>query len=349
MNDRDVDLRTTYLGLELRSPIVASAGPLTGDIDRIVDLERAGVGAVVLPSLFEEQIEHDTSEIDRLLAVNDYDSWVDPSRPPSDTAGYNQGADDYLELVEGAKSRVDIPVIASLNGAHIGGWVRQARRLADAGADAIELNLFAVGADPIVSCAAFESEQFGLVALLADEVSVPLAVKISPFYSSLANFVLGLEEAGAAGVTLFNRFLLPELEPEAIGVVQGVHLSAPSDVGLPLRWTSILRPRLSMSIALSSGVHSGYDVAKSILAGADVVMMTSALLRHGVNHVNEVETQLRRWMVQQGDTSLATVRGSLCHDTNVDPNAHERANYIAALVTSARGFSSIHTSSPEAT
>jgi len=199
------------------------------------------------------------------------------------------------------------------------------------------LNLFAVGADPIVSCASLESEQFGLVALLADEVMVPLAVKISPFYSSLANFVLGLEEAGAAGVTLFNRFLLPELEPEATGVLPQAALSTPNDLRLPLRWTSILRQQLAMSIALSSGVHSWYDVVKSIRAGADVVMMTSALLRHGAGHVAEVEAQLRSWMASHGEP-LSVVRGSLCHDATADPNAHERASYIATLVNHTHEF-----------
>ena len=314
MSDLDVDLRTTYLGLELRSPLVASAGPLTGDVDRIVDLERAGIGAVVLPSLFEEQIEHETNEVDRLLAINnDEYGWIDPSRPPFGIAQHPTDVDGYLQLIEGAKSRVDIPVIASLNGANIGGWLRHAHLLSDAGADAIELNLFAVGADPIVSCASLESEQFGLVALLADEVTVPLAVKISPFYSSLANFVVGLQEAGAAGVTLFNRFLLPELEPEATGVLPRAVLSTPNDLGLPLRWTSILRQHLAMSIALSSGAHNWYDVVKSIRAGADVVMMTSALMQHGVDHIVEVEAHLRSWMAQHGEP-LSAVRGSLRHD-----------------------------------
>lgn len=338
----DVNLHTTYLGLELCSPLVASAGPLTGEVDQIVELERAGAGAVVLPSLFEEQIEHETNEIDRILAVNNYDSWVDPSLPPPELDEYNRGVDDYLQLIEGAKSSVDIPIIASLNGANIGGWLRHAHLLADAGADAIELNLFAVGADPIVSGVSLESEQFGLVAILADEVSVPLSVKISPFYSSLSNFVVGLEEAGAAGVTMFNRFYLPELDPESMGVLTRVTLSDPHDQRLPVRWTSIMRPHIAMSIALSSGVQSGFDVAKSILAGADVVMMTSALLRFGVGHVAEVESQLRSWMTEHGHDSLSAVRGSLCQHDNVDPAAHERANYIATIVSHTRGFRSAH-------
>lgn len=340
MSDLDVNLRTTYLGLDLRSPLVASAGPMTSEVDRIVELENAGIGAVVLPSLFEEQIEHETNEINRMLAVNNYDSWVDPSLPPPDVDEYNRGVDDYLQLIEGAKSSVDIPVIASLNGANIGGWLRHAHLLADAGADAIELNLFAVGADPIVSGATLESEQLGLVAILAAEVSVPLAVKISPFYSSLSNFVVGLQEAGAAGVTMFNRFYLPELDPESVGVMPRLTLSDPHDVRLPARWTSIMRPHVTMSIALSSGVHTGLDAAKSILVGADVVMMTSALLRDGANHVAEVESQLRAWMTHFGYDSLPPIRGSLCHDASVDPAAHERAQYIATIVGHTRGFRS---------
>lgn len=338
MSDFDVDLRTTYLGLALRSPLVASAGPLTGEVDRIVELERAGIAAVVLPSLFEEQIEHETDEIDRILAVNNFGSWVDPSLPSPDVDEYNRGVDDYLQLIEGAKSSVDIPVIASLNGANIGGWLRHAHLLADAGADAIELNLFAVGADPAMSGATLESEQLALVALLAKEVSVPLAVKISPFYSSLSNFVVGLQEAGAAGVTMFNRFYLPELDPESASVMPRLTLSGPDDVRMPVRWTSIMRPHVAMSIALSSGVHTGLDVAKSILAGADVIMMTSALLRDGVDHVAEVESQLLGWMSHYGYESLAPIRGSLCHESTVDPAAHERAHYIATIVGHTRGF-----------
>jgi dihydroorotate dehydrogenase (fumarate) len=330
MSPQAINLRTTYLGLDLKSPLVASAGPLTRDVEQIIELERAGAGAVVLPSLFEEQIERETSEIDRLLAGS-REGFVAASVPPPDLDGYNTGVDRYLELIEGAKSAVDIPVIASLNGANIGGWLRFAHLVQDAGADAIEINLFTVAADPTVSGATLESEQFGLVSILAGELEIPLAVKISPFYSSLASFVVGLQEAGAAGVTMFNRFYLSEIDPESLGTIPHVTLSIPEDVRLPLRWTSIMRRHLDMSIAASSGVHSGFDAAKLILAGADVVMTTSALLRYGVRHLVDVETQLRAWMEHHDYASTSAMRGTACHDDVADPTAHERANYIAMI------------------
>jgi dihydroorotate dehydrogenase (fumarate) len=330
MNPQAINLRTTYLGLELRSPLVASAGPLTRDVEQIVELERLGIGAVVLPSLFEEQIEHETSEIDRLLAGS-REGFVAANVFPPELDDYNTGVDRYLELIEAAKSAVDIPVIASLNGANIGGWLRFAHLVEDAGADGIEINLFTVAADPIVSGAALESEQLGLVSILAAELEIPLAVKISPFYSSLSSFIVGLQEAGAAGVTMFNRFYLSELDPESLGTIPHVTLSIPEDVRLPLRWTAIMRQHLSMSIAASSGVHSGFDAAKLILAGADVVMMTSALLRYGVGHLVDVEAQLRAWMDHHDDASATAMRGTASHGDVADPIAYERANYIATI------------------
>ena len=271
------DLHTTYLGLSLRSPIVASAGPFTGDLDRLGELEQAGVAAVVLPSLFEEQIEHETAEIDRLFTVHD-DSFVEATSFFPEIDDYDSGVDRYLGLIEAAKERVDVPVIASLNGANIGGWVKYARLLESAGADAVELNLYTVAADPAFSGASLESEHLELVSLVAEEVGVPVAVKISPYYSSLAAFVVGIQQAGADGVVMFNRFYSPDLDLETLEVMPRIALSTPEELRLPLRWIGILREHLSISIAGSTGVHSGFDSAKLILAGADVTMATSALL-----------------------------------------------------------------------
>lgn len=324
------DLHTDYLGLRLRSPIVASPGPLTGDVDQVMELERAGVGAVVLPSLFEEQIEHDTNEIDRLFSLHS-DSFGEAATMLPELDDYNNGVDRYLEHVEAVKRSVDIPVIASLNGANIGGWVRYARLLADAGADAIELNLYTVAADPIVSSQALESEQFGLVAILADEVDVPLAVKISPFYSSLASFVMALQEAGARGVVMFNRFYQPDLDLETLDVQPRLALSSPEELRLPLRWTGIMREHLSMSIAASTGVHSGQDVAKLVLVGADVAMTTSSLLRYGAAHVATIEAELREWMSEHDYESIDQMKGAVRNEVAADPSGYERANYIGNL------------------
>ena len=223
-----IDLTTRYLGLQLRSPIIASPGPITGHLDRLTELEAAGVGAVVLPSLFQEQIEHETSEIDRLYSVHHYSSGEASSFFP-EIDGYNTGADAYLALVEAARDTVDVPVIASLNGANLGGWLRYARLLEDAGADAMELNLYAIAADPTQSAAAIETEQLALVAIVSKEVSIPVAVKISPFYTSVAAFALGLQNAGASGLVMFNRFYLPDLNLDTLDVEPRISLSTQAE------------------------------------------------------------------------------------------------------------------------
>lgn len=335
------DLHCNYLGLRLKSPLVASAGPLTGDVDRMVELERAGAAAIVLPSLFEEQIEHDTNEIDRLFSLH-RDSFGEATTFLPELDDYNSGVDAYLALVEDAKARVDIPVIASLNGTNIGGWLKYAMLLQDAGADAIELNLYSVAADPVVSGASLESEHFGLVALLADEVTIPIAVKVSPYYSSLSSFVVGLEEAGAAGVVMFNRFYLPDFDLETLDVMPRLTLSTPEELRLPLRWTGILRDYLTMSIAASTGVHSGFDVVKLILAGADVTMTTSSLLRNGVGHLATIEEQLRDWMVEHDYESVEQMRGAVSRSASADPAAFERANYIGNLASYTSSFLGAH-------
>ncbi|MEL6892844.1 MAG: dihydroorotate dehydrogenase-like protein [Actinomycetota bacterium] len=326
-----IQLHTEYLGLALRSPIVASAGPLTGSVDTLMELEQHGVGAVVLPSLFEEQVEHETYEIDRLFELH-ADSFLEA---PSMFPELDDEASDerYLRLIEAARSSIDVPVIASLNGANVGGWVRYGRLLESAGASAIELNLYTVASDPLMSSAEVESEQLSLVALLADELTVPLAVKISPFYSSLGSFVVGLQSAGAAGVVMFNRFYQPDLDAEALDMVPSLSLSSSDDSRLPLRWAGLLRDHLSMSIAASSGVHAGLDAAKLLLAGADVVMMTSALLRNGTGHVEAVETELQAWMRDHEYESVGQLRGAARFGALADPAAYERANYIGNLAT----------------
>ncbi len=325
-------LRTQYLGLDLRSPILASAGPLTGDVEDLLALERAGVGAVVLPSLFEEQIEHETHEIDRLFDLH-AESFGEATTLFPSVDDYNSGTDRYLALVEVAKSSIDVPVIASLNGANVGGWLRYGQLVEDAGADAIELNLYTLSSDPTISGAWLESEQLELVAVLAGELSVPLAVKISPYYSSLGSFVVGLQEAGASGVVMFNRFYQPDLDVEEIDMVPRLALSTPLDSRLPLRWTGLLRDHLSMSIAASSGIHHGTDVVKLLLAGADVTMMTSALLRNGAEHVAVVEDELRDWMDEHEYESVSELRGAARLTALADPAAYERANYIGNLAS----------------
>jgi dihydroorotate dehydrogenase (fumarate) len=324
------DLTTKYLGLTLRSPLVASPGPYTGDLDRLSELQDAGAGAVVLPSLFEEQIEHETAEIDRLFSVH-HDSSGEASSFLPEVDGYNTGPDAYLTLVEAARDRLDIPIIASLNGTNIGGWIRYARLIEDAGADALELNLYAVAADPSRSGASLEAEQLELVALLTGEVKLPVAVKVSPYYSSLAAFLLGLQDAGAAGVVMFNRFYAPDLDPETLDVTPRIALSNHTELRVPLRWIGIAHDFLKISIAGSTGVHGGIDAAKLILVGADVAMTTSCLLFHGPGYLSTIEFELREWMQHHGYHTVDEMRGAVSREAAADPSAYERANYIGNL------------------
>jgi dihydroorotate dehydrogenase (fumarate) len=331
------DLHTSYLGLQLRSPFVASAGPATGDVGRLAALEDAGAAAVVLPSLFEEQIEHEVAEIDRLFTVHD-ESFAEATSFFPEHDDYESGIDRYLAMIETAKRRIDIPVIASLNGTNIGGWVKYARLLQDAGADALELNLYTVAADPAVDGAALERDHLELVALVGDEVGVPVAVKISPYYSSLSAFVVGVQRAGAAGIVMFNRFYSPDLDLETLSVMPRLALSSPDELRLPLRWIGILREHLTISIAGSTGVHSGFDAAKLVLAGADVTMATSALLHHGPAHIATMEAQLVDWMDEHEYDSVAQMRGAVASHATTDPTAYERANYIGNLAVHTSRF-----------
>ncbi len=326
------DLHTTYLGLALRSPLVASAGPLTDRLDRIAELEQAGASAIVLPSLFEEQIEHETAEIDRLFTVH-RDSFGEATSFFPEIDNYNSGVDAYLELIEGARRRVDVPVIASLNGTNIGGWVKYARLLEGAGADAMELNLYTVAANPAINGATLEAEHLELVALVVEEVGIPVAVKISPYYSSLSAFAVSLQEAGASGLVMFNRFYSPDLDLETLDVLPRIALSTPEELRLPLRWIGIMREHLSISLAGSTGVHSGYDAAKLILAGADVTMTTSSLLHNGPQHLATIEQQLREWMSEHDYDSVGQMRGAVAGHTAGDPTAYERANYIGNIIS----------------
>lgn len=334
---RGPDLGTDYLGLHLRTPLVASASPFTGDLNRVAELEAAGVSAVVLPSLFEEQIEHDTAEIDRLYTLG-ADSFGEATSLLPELDSYNTGPDDYLDLIENVRHRVGVPVIASLNGTNLGGWVRYARLVESAGADALELNLYAVAADPTRTAAEIEAEQLELVRTVVSVCRIPVAVKVSPFYSALTHFLIELQGAGAAGVVMFNRFYAPDLDLETLDVRPALTLSSRDDLRLPLRWIGIAREYLDVSIAASSGIHDGRDAAKALLAGADVAMTTSALLINGPGHLATIERELCDWMTEHGYESVDEMRGAACQGAVADPDAYERANYIGNLARFASRF-----------
>jgi dihydroorotate dehydrogenase (fumarate) len=326
------DLRTTYLGLELRSPIVASAGPLTRDLETAQRMEAAGAGAIVMPSLFEEEIVHEEVELSFALeaGAEHFPEAIDyfPRFAVIDSV-----LDRYLSTVGELKSALDIPVIASLNGTTTGGWVNYAQMLADAGADALELNLYRLAADPDRTADDVEQGDLQLIADVVAAVDLPVAVKLGPFYTAMANFARRVVATGAEGFVLFNRFYQPDLDIETREVVPRIDLSQPWELRLPLRWIAILRPVLGagVSLAATSGVHSGGDVVKALLVGADVAMTTSALLRRGPEHLATVEAELRAWMVDHDYASVSQLRGSVSTATSDDPAAFERANYLRTL------------------
>jgi len=332
---KDCDLSSTYLGLPLRSPLVASSGPLTSRIDSLRALEQAGIAAVVLPSLFEEQVDHEDQQSDRLAELGS-DSNPEATSYFPDLGDYESVADRYLRHVEDAKKALSIPVVASLNGVTSGGWVRYARLLELAGADAIELNLYGVAADLDVTGSQVEDDQVELVALVKASLSIPLAVKIGPHYSALGHQATRFIDAGADGLVLFNRFYQPDIDPWTRKVTPALELSSSAELRLPLRWTAILSGRVEASLAVTTGVHTGADVARCLLAGADVAMMTSALLVNGPAHVTAVERELVAWAAESGFESVEQLKGSVSQRNVADPSTFERANYMAALI----GFSS---------
>jgi dihydroorotate dehydrogenase (fumarate) len=326
------DLRTTYLGLDLRSPIVASAGPLTREPEIAQRLEAAGASAIVLPSLFEEEIVHEEVDLSFALEAG-AEHFPEALEYFPRFAEVDSVLDHYLATLSELKDALDIPVIASLNATTTGGWVRYAELLANTGADAIELNVYRLAADPEQHAADVEARDLRLIADVVGAVDLPVAVKLGPYYTAMANFARQVAATGAQGLVLFNRFYQPDLDLETRDVVPKIDLSQPWELRLPLRWIAILRPILNpaVSLAATSGVHSGGDVVKALLVGADVAMTTSALLRHGPEHLATLEAGLRAWMTDHDYESVAQLRGSVSTATSEDPAAFERANYLRTL------------------
>ncbi len=331
------DLTTRYLGLELSGPVIASAGPLTGSLENLRALEDAGAAAVVLPSLFEEDvIEEELHLADLLDDGEEFPEFA--SAPLSEAAAdYVLGPERHVRLVERAKAALRIPVIASVNAVNPGGWERYATLLVDAGADAIELNMYAVAADPHESAALVEARKLDVVAAVRAAVSVPLAVKLSPFYTSVAHVAAAVVSQGADGLVLFNRFYAPDIDLGTLAVRPVLTLSESDDLRLPLRWLGILRPQLpTTSLAASSGVHSGADVLKALLVGADVACTTSAVLRRGPGHVAAMLTEVRAWLESNDYSSVRQLHGSMSAASVPDPAGFERAQYRTIVTTLGR-------------
>jgi dihydroorotate dehydrogenase (fumarate) len=323
------DLSTDYLGLELRSPIVASSSPLTGHLDGLRDLEDAGVGAVVLPSLFEEQIVFESVELESFGEALSYFPELDD---------YNTGPDRYLELIAEAKQKLEIPVIASLNGTSPGGWLEHAKLIEQAGADALELNLYLVAADPQMTADSVEASYRELVTAVRSAVQLPLAVKLSPYFTALAHVALELVEAGADGLVLFNRFFQPDLDLETLDVAPRMTFSSSEELRLPLRWIGILHGQVRASLAATSGVHTADDALKVLLAGANVAMMASALLERGPRRIGQIQRTISMWMEEREYASIRQLQGSVSRRAVADPAAFERANYMRTLKSYSSSF-----------
>ncbi len=324
------DLSTTYLGLNLKNPLVASASPISKNIDKARKLEEAGVSAIVMYSLFEEQIIHESMELDHFL-TRGTDSFAEAMTYLPDGGMYSVGPEKYLNQVAGLKKALNIPVIGSLNGVSKGGWTKYAKQIQDAGADALELNLYYIPTDPDLTAQELENAQVELVAEVKSAISIPLAVKLSPFVTALPNFARRIVEAGANGLVLFNRFYQPDFDLDELEIVHSLDLSTSAELRLPLRWISILYGKVNADFALTSGVHTANDVLKSMMAGAKVAMMASNLLHNGEQIIPSMLNDINWWMESHEYESIKQMQGSMSQKSVKEPAAFERANYMKVL------------------
>jgi len=338
-----VDLTTSYLGLSLRNPLVASPSPATSTVDRVRALADAGVGAVVLPSLYEEQVvAEELREIGFTEPYEDVHGEAQGYFPVVPGTQLPGATWRYLSLVRETAAAVDIPVIASLNGSSLGGWTDFAVRMEEAGAAALELNIYFVPGDPRTSGRAVEDRHVEILARVKAAVSIPVAVKLSPHFSSTGDMALRLDEAGADGLVLFNRFLHPDVDPETLVVTPGVGLSTPEEARLARSWIAILSGQVRASLAATTGVESARDVAAYLLAGADVVMTASALLRHGLGHAEVLIDGLTEWLRRKRFDSVREARARLAVPAGVDPDRYQRAGYVAALDAARRTYGELN-------
>lgn len=330
------DLSTIYLGLKLSNPLVPSASPLSKSIDGIKHMEDAGAGAVVLYSLFEEQINQESHALDHFL-THGTESFAEALTYFPEPSAFNLSPEKYLEHIRKAKEAVSIPVIASLNGVSNGGWINYAKRIQEAGADAIELNIYYVPTDPYLASHEIELAYFDLVRAVKRSVTIPVAVKLSPYFTNMAHMARRLDEAGADALVLFNRFYQPDIDLEELDVVPRAVLStpqAPQALRLPLTWIGILYGKVNADLALTSGVHSAQDALKGLMVGADVVMMASELLMNGIDRIGVVKADMLRWMEEHEYASVAQMRGSMSQRSVPSPAAFERAHYMRAISVS---------------
>lgn len=327
-----MDITTTYLGLKLRSPLVVGASPLGDSIDNLKKMEDCGAAAVVLHSLFEEQLRLEQYELHHHL-THGTESFPEALSYFPEPQELLVGPEAYLRHITAAKKAVKMPVIASLNGSTLGGWTNYAKKMEEAGADAIELNIYYIPTDMELSGATVEQTYVDILKAVKSVVKIPVAVKLSPFFSNMANMAKRLVDAGADGLVLFNRFYQPDIDLEQLEVVPNILLSTPMAMRLPLRWIAILYGRLNVSFAATSGIHKGTDVIKMIMAGADVTMLCSVLMRHGIEHIAVIEQEMIKWMEEHEYESVSQMKGSMSQKSCPDPTAFERAQYMRALAT----------------
>lgn len=325
-----MDLSTNYLGLELENPLVPSASPLSKSMDGIKRLAEAGAGAIVMHSLFEEQINANSMEIDHFL-TSGTDSFGEALSYFPEMDSYEVGPDSYLEHIREAKESVQIPIIGSLNGVSDGGWIEFAQLIEEAGADALELNIYYIPTDPDKSGAEIESMYLEVIRSVCNSVKIPVAVKFGPFFSSIPNIAKRMTQLGAKGLVMFNRFYQPDFDIRAMEVVPNLVLSTSDELRLPLRWTAILYKKVLADIAITSGIHTGSDVIKGVLAGANVTMLASELLSNGVHRISEIKSDITQWMELYEYDSINQMRGSMSQINTPEPAAFERANYMKVL------------------
>jgi len=325
-----IDLRTTYLGLHLRTPLVASASPLSQEIDGIRHLEDAGASAVVLYSLFEEQLRQESFELEHHLAEGT-NSFAEAASFFPQPDEFRLGPEGYLNHIRRAKKAVSVPIIASLNGATVGGWTQYAKLIEQAGADALECNIYSIPTDPDLTSNAVEQQYLDILKAVKSVVTIPVAVKLSPFFSNMANMAKRLDQAGASGLVLFNRFYQPDINLDELEIQPNVLLSTPQALRLPLTWIGILYDRIHASLAASSGVHGPEDVVKLLMVGADVTMLCSTLLRNGIGYVRYIEEGVLEWMEKHEYESVQQMKGSMSQIRCPNPSAFERAQYMKAV------------------
>ncbi|HHJ52505.1 MAG TPA: dihydroorotate dehydrogenase-like protein [Caldithrix abyssi] len=326
-----MDLKTKYLGLELKNPLVPSASPLSTEVDKVKELEDNGAAAVVMYSLFEEQITHESHELDVFLSQGGESFAEAMSYFPEPEKFHNVDAEEYLEQIQKLKKAVDIPIIGSLNGISAGGWMEYAKKIEQAGADALELNIYYIPTDPSLSAEKIEDMYLEDLKTVKNQVDIPVAMKLSPFFTSFANMAQKLDKAGADGLVIFNRFYQADIDLEQLEVVPDLQLSHSYELRLPLRWLAILYGHVKADLAATTGIHTAEDVLKVVMAGADVAMMASALLQNGPAHLKKVLNDLTQWMEDHEYESIEQMKGSMSMKAVAEPAAYLRANYMKTL------------------